>query len=486
VNTAIAITEPITEQPLPEQALPEQPLREQIDRVESKLGGLTNHLRVVDGELSELRPKREQFGLVQNVCDSLERLRALGVSSMFWGEHADEREADRHLGEARKRLGAFTEQVEVIEEKRQALLDDIKQGYEVLHLLEGDLFEIQEEEEERRREWIVERELGPIDNRPQRMPWSRLGEDDSRFRRLLSKTLLIALVAGVVMPLIPLPQPTPEETLELPERVVRFIELGAHRPLPPPPAVEENKPQKPEPTPDPVLANEPTPEAPPPVDAPAPAPEVAPRQRAQAAGILAFSESLATIAERRPAAQIGSAARVSNAGAGDSRLPSRSLVTSLAPGSSGGINLASLSRQVGGDGGGGGSLAGVEAGRVQNTIGGGTGPGGASGTGDRTWAGGAAGRTDEEIQIVFDRYKASLYRLYNRELRNVPTLRGQMVLRLTIEPNGVVSFLELVSSDMDAPALATQVLERVRTFDFGAKDVAAITIVYPIDFLPAA
>ena len=472
MNAAVSITEPI-----------EQPLREQIDRVESKLGGLTNHLRAVDGELSLLRPKREQHALVQNVCDSLERLRALGVSNMFWGEHADEREAERHLGEVRQRLGAFTEQVEVVEEKRQALLDDIKQGYEVLHLLEGDLFEVQEEEDERRREWIVERAVEPLEDRPQRMPWSRLGEDDSRFRRSLSTTLLIALVAGVLTPLIPLPVPDPEETLELPERVVRFIELGDRRPLPPPPAVEENKP---EPTPDPVLANEPTPEAPPRAEAPAPEPEVAPRQRAEAAGILAFRESLATIAERRPAAQIGSAARVSNAGAGDSRLPSRSLVTSLAPGSSGGINLASLSRQVGGDGGGGGSLAGVEAGRVESTIGGGTGPGGAAGTGDRAWAGGAAGRTDEEIQIVFDRYKASLYRLYNRELRNVPTLRGQMVLRLTIEPSGVVSFLELVSSDMHAPALATQVLERVRTFDFGAKDVAAITIVYPIDFLPAA
>jgi outer membrane biosynthesis protein TonB len=470
VNTAVAITE--------------EPLREQIDRVESKLGGLTNHLSVVDGELSELRPKREQYELVQNVCDSLERLRALGVSSMFWGEHADEREAERHLGEVRERLGAFTEQVEVIEGKRQALLDDIKQGYEVLHLLEGDLFEVQEEEQERRREWIVEREVGPVDQRPQRMPWSRLGEDDSRFRRSLSTTLLIAIVAGVVTPLIPLPTPEPEETLELPERVVRFIELGDRRPLPPPPAVEE-KPEAPEPTPEPLLASEPTPEAPP-AAAPAPEPEVAPRQRAEDAGILAFRESLATIAERRPAAQIGSAARVSNAGAGDGRLPTRSLVTSLAPGSSGGINLASLSRQVGGDGGGAGSLAGVEAGRVASTIGGGTGPGGAAGTGDHAWAGAAAGRTDEEIQIVFDRYKASLYRLYNRELRNVPTLRGQMVLRLTIEPNGVVSFLELVSSDMDAPALAAQVLERVRTFDFGAKDVAAITIVYPIDFLPAA
>jgi hypothetical protein len=201
--------------------------------------------------------------------------------------------------------------------------------------------------------------------------------------------------------------------------------------------------------------------------------------------LLAFRESLADIAERRPAAQIGSAARVSNAGAGDNRLPTRSLVTSLAPGSSGGINLASISRQVGGDGGGGGNLDGVEAGRVTSTIGGGDGPGGA-GTGSRAWAGGAAGRTDEEIQIVFDRYKASLYRLYNRELRNIPTLRGQMVLKLTIEPNGSVSFLELQSSDMDAPNLVAQVLERVRTFDFGAKDVSAITIVYPIDFLPAA
>jgi hypothetical protein len=38
---------------------------------------------------------------------------------------------------------------------------------------------------------------------------------------------------------------------------------------------------------------------------------------------------------------------------------------------------------------------------------------------------------------------------------------------------------------MNAPELAQQVVERVRTFDFGAKDVAAVTIVYPIDFLPA-
>ena len=73
-----------------------------------------------------------------------------------------------------------------------------------------------------------------------------------------------------------------------------------------------------------------------------------------------------------------------------------------------------------------------------------------------------------------------------RELRKDPTLRGQLVLRLTIEPDGSVSMCELHSASMDAPDLAAQVVNRVKTFDFGAKeDIVAITIIYPIDFLPA-
>ena len=39
---------------------------------------------------------------------------------------------------------------------------------------------------------------------------------------------------------------------------------------------------------------------------------------------------------------------------------------------------------------------------------------------------------------------------------------------------------------MNAPVLAQQVVDRVGTFDFGAKeDIVAVTIIYPIDFLPA-
>ena len=91
------------------------------------------------------------------------------------------------------------------------------------------------------------------------------------------------------------------------------------------------------------------------------------------------------------------------------------------PGSSGGINLASLSRGVGSGTGNGGGMAGVQVTRASSAI-------SAVGTpgGDRPVSGDGAtpGRTDEEIQIVFDRYKAALYRLYNKELRRDPTLEG--------------------------------------------------------------
>jgi len=156
------------------------------------------------------------------------------------------------------------------------------------------------------------------------------------------------------------------------------------------------------------------------------------------------------------------------------------MVATQAPGSSGGINLAELSRGVSG---GGSRLAGVQVARATSTIGGGGGRGSATSVGG---GGPPLGRTDEEIQIVFDRHKAALYRLYNRELRSDPTLKGQMVLRIRIEPDGSVTLCDLQASDMNAPQLAAQVLERVRTFDFGAKEgIPAITILYPIDFLPA-
>ena len=236
-----------------------------------------------------------------------------------------------------------------------------------------------------------------------------------------------------------------------------------------------------------------------------PGPEVGvpvePKPKVGNAGILAFKDKFASLAKDTAVVPLGADAR--HIAADEVGRPSaRSMLTSNTAGSSGGINVASLSRSVGGGGGGGGggNGGGGVGGRGNGADGGGGGGIGGVGIGravssitpitgaDRPKARGGPGpaRTDEEIQIVFDRYKASFYRLYNRELRNNPALKGQMVLRLTIEPDGSVSMCALQSTDMDAPDLAAQVVGRVRTINFGAKDVPAVTIVYPIDFLPAA
>jgi len=260
----------------------------------------------------------------------------------------------------------------------------------------------------------------------------------------------------------------------------------------------------------PAAALKPKPNAPAGPDMPGkaelpPGPEVGfpvePKQKVGNAGILAFKDKFASLAQDTVVVPLGADAR--HVAADDVGRPSaRSLLTGNTPGSSGGINLASLSRSVGGGGGGGGGGgnggggAGGRGAGANGSGGGGIGGGGGRAVSPITGITGAdrpkarsgpgAARTDEEIQIVFDRYKASFYRLYNRELRNNPALKGQMVLRLTIEPDGSVSMCVLQSTDMDAPDLATQVVGRVRTINFGAKEVPAVTIVYPIDFLPAA
>src|SRR5215472_12805568 len=165
-----------------------------------------------------------------------------------------------------------------------------------------------------------------------------------------------------------------------------------------------------------------------------------PKPKVGNAGILAFKEKFASLAQDTVVAPLGADAR--HVAADDvGRASARSLLTSGAPGSSGGINVASLSRSVGGGGGGGGGGGngggGVGGRGTGSDRGGGGGIGGGGGravspiTGisgtDRPKArsGPGAARTDEEIQIVFDRYKASFYRLYNRELRNNPALKGQ-------------------------------------------------------------
>jgi hypothetical protein len=62
-----------------------------------------------------------------------------------------------------------------------------------------------------------------------------------------------------------------------------------------------------------------------------------------------------------------------------------------------------------------------------------------------------------------------------------------MVLRITIEPDGSVSLSKVESTDLESKTLVAKIVERVKKFNFGDKPgVPTVTILYPIDFLPAS
>jgi hypothetical protein len=451
----------------------ERALRARLAEAEEKLGGLVRELHGVDAELEALAPARRQHGLLRTACDALTQLDAEGASGLFWGARGGEGESEHQLERARARLAGFEKQLHEIEERREATIEALELQHEAVELVAFELDDAERREEERQLEWVVEREVAAFPIRESIMPWARGGEEDQRFRQLLSLSVLYSLLLALLVPLVRLPLPEPFEPGEVPERLTRLIREA--RPLAARPLVEpENVPTplEPQPKAEPTELAENT----------APVPEAKAEESSSAKGILAFRETFSGLATNRPTERLGARARIRGSGDVASGQPERSLVASQAPGGSGGVQLAALSRGLGG---GGGSLEGVEVGRVASSIGGAGSTPGARGS-DASGRGGAMlGRTDEEIQIVFDRHKAALYRLYNRELRSDPTLRGQLVLRLTIEPDGSVSLCELQGSSMQAPELAAQVVSRVGGFDFGAKAVPALTILYPIDFLPA-
>ena len=459
----------------------EQTLQTRVQESEAELQQLEHDLHGVDRELADLVEQNRKFEALGDVCRSLEQLDDLGGTELFWKPEAGD--VAEYIEHARDRIDEFGDKFVEVEKRRDKIMHRIGTQNYTLDCLHYELLDAMEREETRRAEWVVEREAEELPAHQMVMPWQRGQEEDKRYRKSLGSSFAVSMILVLLISSIAIPIPDREKLIELPERMARLV----HEQLPPPkpapepePVVDEDIPE-PDQEPDPVedLPDEIVPES---TEEPRMAEVQEPdiKEQVKSKGILAFRESFASTSSLRPTTQLGSEARVNNAGENEVGRPTRAMVTTNAPGSSGGINLASISRDVGG---GGPGMGGVAVSRVASSIG-----GGGNGTADRPLAGGAmAGRTDEEIQIVFDRYKAALYRLYNRELRKNPTLRGQIIIRLTIEPDGSVSFCALQSSDMNAPVLAEQVIERVGTFDFGAKeDIAAVTIIYPIDFLPAA
>ena len=484
-----------------------------IEKVSRLLDELDQRLTNLDAELVGERHKRQLLGTIVN---SLEQLEAAGATDLYLDPETSSYSVDEQLRKFREHVAAFEEKVSDIEARRDQVFTEIGVETDNLRSLNGEFVAIEEEVEDLRNELPVYRDPAEIPYRPLTMPWAANGEDDRRYRKVFLASVAISFVMGMTILMFkPMHEKRQEEFI--PERIAELIVKKKEEPKKP-----ESKPQ--EKSPDKSLERAPVAKATSqrptrqvPVEtapvSPAAEPTLAPtpgtpdaqhvaRASAQSKGVLAHQNDFAGLIDSSGPVKVGAEGVVSNTGlVAPGTATTRSLIVSQVGNGSGGINVAAISRDGNGGGGAGGAGTGTGGGGGGNGFGGsGLGGGGGvnvarvqSGTGAavadaRPLSKGAApSRTDEEIQIVFDRYKAALYRIYNRELRNDPSLKGKMVLQLTIEPDGRVSACSVKSTDLNAPALSAEVVERILKFNFGAKEgVPSITIVYPIDFLPAA
>lgn len=316
------------------------------------------------------------------------------------------------------------------------------------------------------------------------LPWTIADADEKRFRRIVKIIMAVTLVLSIIVPLLPVIKKSVDQEAELPTRIAKLIIEKREKAKPIPTPVE-----KPKPEPEPVAKEEPIkkekPEIKPAIEKPAAVIKPAPtkpiidtkklaREKAKKSGLLAMSDALADLRTQSTVDQLKNATQLTKSGT-SAKKAERSLISAKTSSNSKGIDTRTLSRDTGST-----QLANRATTEVESPV-----DFGITDSATQDGSRRTGGRSDEEIQYVFDSNKSAIYSLYNRELRKDPSLQGKMVIRLTIDPSGSVTHIELISSELESPKLEAKLMQRVKMFNFGEKAVDAVTVTYPIQFLPA-
>jgi len=305
-------------------------------------------------------------------------------------------------------------------------------------------------------------------------------ETDRRFRRILLGWSLLFLAVGAVVPLVPLPAPVHNTPHKAPPRFARVLIEPTPTPVQPPPARPAPKPAlkprpKPKPEPKPVAKPRARPK-PQPKPQPKPPPKPSSRESARAAaesaGLLALKGELSDLRNDVDTKDLDR--RVHRARDEPSRAEDTDTDALLARGAargSGGIDERHLDAAVDDT-----DLAARRRGAVHSRL-------DQQHTQRHTRV--KPGRSLEEIKLVIDRNRGAIDRLYNRVLRGDPTLRGKLILQLTIAASGKVTDCRVVSSELDAPKLERKLALRVKMMNFGPKPGPTVVLNFPIDLLPS-
>jgi len=101
---------------------------------------------------------------------------------------------------------------------------------------------------------------------------------------------------------------------------------------------------------------------------------------------------------------------------------------------------------------------------------------------------GTGGRAASEIRKIVASYLGGLRYLYNKALRQQPTLKGKITVQFEISPSGVVTSASLISTTVGYAPLEQAVLDNIRRWKFPAiaESNGSVKVTYPFVFLPPA
>jgi protein TonB len=94
-------------------------------------------------------------------------------------------------------------------------------------------------------------------------------------------------------------------------------------------------------------------------------------------------------------------------------------------------------------------------------------------------------RGSSDVGLVFNKNKAGLHSLYERERRKDSSLKGKIVFQLTIEPSGKVSSVRILSSELNNPELEARIIARIKMFIFAPAAGNPVVVNYPVEFIPS-
>lgn len=317
------------------------------------------------------------------------------------------------------------------------------------------------------------------------LDWQPSNTNEREFYRISALVLCLTIIMAIVLSVVSVPEKERRAVTVVPDRIAKFISQKAKPPVPiekPKPKVEVKPviPPKPEVKPKPTIERKkPSEEV---EQKPLTETQQKARETAANSGLLALSNELNDLVDSgdvasKVAGKLSTGTATGNQTAGHNA----DIITNNVAKSGGKVDAGQYASNVSNT-----ELSTREVTQAKSELLAENTPANKNESGSAKGQSNTGGRSYEEnVTVIFDKNKGSLYALYDRERRKTPGLKGKIVLEITISTTGDVTNVKIVSSTLNNPSLESRIVGRIKQFKFGTNGSGPTTITYPIEFLPS-